>query len=43
VSAGWDGSISGNEAPVGTYLYVISAKGLNGNKITKRGLVQLIR
>jgi len=43
VSAGWDGSISGNEAPIGTYLYVISAKGLNGNKITKRGLVQLIR
>ncbi|MFM7053518.1 MAG: gliding motility-associated C-terminal domain-containing protein [Bacteroidota bacterium] len=43
VAAGWNGTISGNEAPIGSYLYVIIAKGLNGNEITKRGLVQLIR
>lgn len=40
---GWDGTFSGNEAPVGTYLYLLTAKGLNGNEITRRGVVNLIR
>lgn len=40
---GWDGTYSGKEAPAGTYLFFLTAKGLNGSEITKRGVVNLIR
>lgn len=40
---GWDGTISGKDAPVGSYLYVLVVKGLNGDEAVRRGLVSLIR
>lgn len=40
---GWDGTISGKDAPQGTYLYVLVVRGLNGDESVKRGVVSLLR
>jgi gliding motility-associated-like protein len=40
----WDGTtLSGSECPDGTYFYVISAKGLDGEEYFKKGAFSLIR
>ena len=40
----WDGRTqSGIEAPDGTYFYIISAKGLDGEEYFKKGGFSLIR
>lgn len=40
---GWDGKINGKNAPAGTYFFKISAIIKNGERITKEGILDLIR
>ena len=40
---GWDGSYGGKPQPSGTYIYVAKLKTQNGNTITKKGSITLIR
>ncbi|MGJ8660668.1 MAG: choice-of-anchor L domain-containing protein [Bacteroidota bacterium] len=41
---GWDGkSPNGNEAKSGTYFYQYEATGINGDKVTGKGFLQLVR
>lgn len=40
---GWDGSVNGKQAEVGTYVWVIQGKDINGNKVLRKGTVTLIR
>lgn len=42
-SEGWDGKYKGKDAPVATYLWVISLRQPNGKKIIHKGRVTLIR
>ena len=41
--SGWDGSISGQTAPSGMYVYLLTYKSLEGKEYTKRGTVTLLR
>lgn len=41
--AGWDGNLNGKKADVGTYFWYIEGKDSKGQKVTKKGDVQLIR
>ena len=43
ISKGWDGSLKGKLQPVGVYVYFLNMESLNGNKITKHGVITLIR
>jgi gliding motility-associated-like protein len=44
VKGHWDGrTLSGSEAPDGTYYYIINAKGLDGEEYYKKGGFSLIR
>lgn len=43
VSRGWDGTSKIKLQPVGVYVYFLSMETLNGVKITKKGIVTLIR
>jgi len=44
VKGHWDGrTLSGSQAPEGTYFYIISAIGFDGEKYFKKGTVSLIR
>jgi gliding motility-associated-like protein len=44
VKGHWDGrTLSGSEAPAGTYFYMIKAKGFNGTEYFKKGGVSLVR
>jgi gliding motility-associated-like protein len=44
VKGHWDGrTLSGSEAPDGTYFYIINAEGLDGEKYFKKGGFSLIR
>jgi gliding motility-associated-like protein len=38
----WDGSYQGQKAPEGSYVYKLSAKGIDGKRITREGQVNLI-
>jgi gliding motility-associated-like protein len=40
---GWKGTIDGNEAPLGTYGYLITFTASNGQVITKKGNITVIR
>ncbi|MFB6257163.1 MAG: choice-of-anchor L domain-containing protein [Flavobacteriales bacterium] len=40
---GWDGTVDGDPAPTGTYVYKLTAKGRNGSVKTVQGHVSLIR
>ena len=40
---GWDGTIKGNKAPPGTYVYVAQAQCDTGEYFTKKGTIVLIR
>ena len=40
---GWNGRANGGPAPIGTYVYVLSARQSNGSVETYRGTVELIR
>ncbi|HVA97956.1 MAG TPA: gliding motility-associated C-terminal domain-containing protein, partial [Bacteroidia bacterium] len=42
--SGWDGKIkSGDDAPDGTYYYLINATGVDGKKYTEKGFLTLLR
>jgi len=43
VSAGWDGTIGGNQSGTGAYVYTIVIKTSAGTTIEKKGTVLLIR
>ncbi|MFY0252329.1 PKD domain-containing protein [Chitinophaga sp. 30R24] len=40
---GWDGTLNGQMAPVGTYVWVVQGKDINHNTIQRKGVVTLIR
>ncbi|HNN99923.1 MAG TPA: gliding motility-associated C-terminal domain-containing protein, partial [Chitinophagaceae bacterium] len=40
---GWDGRILGKEQPTGTYVWMIEGVAFDNRKITKKGIVTLIR
>ncbi|CAN5319026.1 hypothetical protein BH09BAC2_BH09BAC2_06560 [soil metagenome] len=42
-SVGWDGTVKGKAQPVGVYVYVLQAILSNGEFITKKGTITLIR
>ena len=41
--AGWDGTVDGQEAPVGVYVYLLSMDGTNQRHIERKGTISLIR
>lgn len=43
MTSGWDGTYKGEKQNVGTYVYHIEAEVLDGNTITKKGNVTLVR
>ncbi len=43
ISKGWDGTIGGTHASIGTYFYIIEAKGNDGKLIKKQGDINLVR
>lgn len=43
VSQGWDGTFNGKEQEMGSYVYVIRARNLDGSQIDKQGSVLLVR
>ncbi|RYD81543.1 MAG: gliding motility-associated C-terminal domain-containing protein [Sphingobacteriales bacterium] len=40
---GWDGTFKGKVAPVGTYLYVVTARSLKGDNIYRNGDFALVK
>jgi hypothetical protein len=40
---GWDGTIDGEPAEIGTYVFQLLADLQNGNTVTRQGSVSLIR
>ena len=40
---GWDGTVNGMPAPVGTYFYVVRLENLQGERVFRQGDVSLIR
>lgn len=40
---GWDGTFKGKESPVGTYLYVVTAKSMKGDNIYRNGNFALVK
>lgn len=43
LNKGWDGTFKGTEQPVGVYIYVVTVVMQNGNKVNKKGSLNLIR
>ena len=39
----WDGTFKGEPQPIGTYIYAIEGRGLNGQSIYEKGNLTLIR
>ena len=39
----WDGTMEGKELPTGAYVYVIAVEDLNGELITYKGDINLVR
>jgi gliding motility-associated-like protein len=42
-NAGWDGTYNNDIVPLGTYAYLIQFTATNGQQITKKGNVTVIR
>lgn len=42
-STGWDGTLKGNPQPMGTYVWILRGKGVNGELIERHGVVTLLR
>jgi hypothetical protein len=42
-SQGWDGTINGNPAQIGGYVYVVKYGNLSGTLREKRGMVTVVR
>jgi gliding motility-associated-like protein len=40
---GWDGTLNGQPAPVDTYIWILEGKDLNGQMISRKGSVTLLR
>lgn len=43
LTQGWDGTYKGNKQPVGVYVYYVQAVMYNGQSITKKGTITLLR
>ena len=43
INGGWDGSIDGTEAEMGTYVYLVRAIGLEGEFFQRQGNITLVR
>ncbi|HZY37416.1 MAG TPA: FG-GAP-like repeat-containing protein [Mucilaginibacter sp.] len=43
IQNGWDGTYKGTKEPVGVYVYYLQATMIDGQKITKKGTITLIR
>jgi gliding motility-associated-like protein len=43
LTQGWDGTYKGNKQPVGVYVYYVQATMYNGQSITKKGTITLLR
>jgi gliding motility-associated-like protein len=43
VNEGWDGTINGEPAPVGTYVFMLTGNDLDNNAILKQGNVTVVR
>ncbi len=43
INGGWDGSIEGTEAEMGTYVYLVRAIGLGGEFFQRQGNITLVR
>ena len=42
-AGGWDGNYKGKPQPVGVYIYVLRVENNNGEVVTKKGSINLIR
>ncbi|MBC9930742.1 gliding motility-associated C-terminal domain-containing protein [Chitinophaga qingshengii] len=40
---GWDGTVNGQKAPVGTYVWVVQGRDINDKTVLRKGTVTLIR
>jgi gliding motility-associated-like protein len=43
IAGGWDGNYKGKPQPVGVYIYVLRVENNNGEVVTKKGSINLIR
>jgi gliding motility-associated-like protein len=43
LNAGWDGTYKGAKEPVGVYVYYLTAQMLNGNEVSKKGTITLLK
>jgi gliding motility-associated-like protein len=43
LTIGWDGTYKGTKQPVGVYVYYVQATMYNGQKLTKKGTITLLR
>lgn len=43
IGSGWDGNYKSLPQPIGSYIFYLELQGTNGEKITKRGTVNLLR
>jgi gliding motility-associated-like protein len=40
---GWDGTIKGSSAPIGSYVYIVTIRSLSGEEVVYKGTIILIR
>ena len=43
IQNGWDGTYKGTKEPVGVYVYYLDAIMIDGQKVTKKGTITLLR
>jgi hypothetical protein len=43
IATGWNGTVEGKEAEMGTYIYLVRAYDLGGNLVQRQGNIVLVR